>query len=228
MSGSGTEKAVKVREEPSLVMWNWRPGMEVSTVTAGLRVRVLAVRRPFVPLRERRQQCPAMAIKSLKISGNVAGSTITLTGTVAALGKLAALGSLTVTGNVSDSNIIAIGNVGTVSVGGMAGSKLFAGIALGITGLPTTGDFANNATIASFTVTGKSPFAGSDIAAAAIGAVTLNNVITNDGGISVGVATKSLKSFTLQQPNQKPFTWTAKQSPAILSGMPGDLKVQLL
>jgi RHS repeat-associated protein len=170
----------------------------------------------------------APSIKSLRVTGSVNGSTLTLTGSNATLGRLAALGSFTVTGNVSRSNISAAGNVGPVSVGGMSGSTLFAGITSGITGLPTTSDFTGTASIVSFSVAGKAPFANSDVAAEAIGAVTLRNVTASNGGTPFGVATKSLRSFALLQPKQKPVLWHAKQSTTVFNSLPGDLKVQLV
>jgi RHS repeat-associated protein len=170
----------------------------------------------------------ARSIKSLKVSGNINASTITLTGSAATLGKLSALGALAVTGTVSNSTISAGGNVGAVTVGGMNGSTLYAGITSGTTGLPTAGDINAAASILSFTSKGKTPFAASDIAAETIGALTLENVTTANGGTPFGVATHTLKSFSLQQPRQKAVVWRAKQSTAVFNTLPGDLHVDLV
>ncbi|MDB5174269.1 MAG: polymorphic outer membrane protein [Phycisphaerales bacterium] len=169
----------------------------------------------------------AQSVQSLTVTGSVNGSTINLTGSNGQLGKLAALGLLAVRGNVSNSTITSVANMGTISVGGMSGSEIFAGILLGTTGLPTSNDFAVASSIRSVNVKGL-PFADSNIAARAIGSVTLADVTTDNAGTPFGVATKSLKAFALRRPGQKALLWHNNQSTAVFNTLPGDLRIQLI
>ncbi|HEY1685428.1 MAG TPA: RHS repeat-associated core domain-containing protein [Tepidisphaeraceae bacterium] len=168
----------------------------------------------------------ATSIATLKVKGNFATDQLTLT---AAPGKTADLNSLSVGGTVSNSQIRAAGNIGKASVGAMTSSVFFAGVNSSVTALPTSAsDFSSTASIASFVDKGAAPFSSSEIAAETVGVVQLHDVTTNNNGTPFGVAAHSLKSFALFQPNAKPFTWTSKQSPTVLSSLPGDLKVSLV
>ena len=167
------------------------------------------------------------SVKSLSVTGSVNGSTITLTGSNIQLGRLAALGLFAVNGNVSDSIVTAVGDVGIVMVGGMSDSEIFAGVISETTGLPTAGDFTDASSILSFNAMGRSPFADSDISARAIGAVSLANVTTDNGGTPFGISADSLNAFALRQPKQKAVLWHGRQSTAVFNNLPADLRAQL-
>ncbi len=169
----------------------------------------------------------AKSAKTISIKGNLSNATLSLTGGLE-LGKVPALGSLVVTGSLTNSRVRSVGNIGVVTLGGATGSDIFAGVSNSASGLPTAGDFTTNSTLTTFTLTGKAPFANSFVAASSIGAVTLADVTTGNGGIPFGIATQMLKSFTLKRTGQTTFLWTPKQSSAILNTLPGDLKAQLL
>jgi hypothetical protein len=155
--------------------------------------------------------------------GSMTGATMNLAGTGSALG------SLSVTGGLTNSTIRCAGSIGNVTVGGATGSSIFAGISSAVTSaLPVVADFINNASLASFTAKGKFVFSDTFIAAQSIGSVALTNVTTGNGGEPFGIATRSLRSFTLAQPKQKLFSWNNKQPLALLNALPGDLRVQML
>ena len=119
--------------------------------------------------------------------------------------------------------------VGSVSVGGMTGSTLFAGVTAGTIGLPTTSaELAAAGSIRSFTAAGRSPFADSDVAAASIRAVLLHDVTTDNGGVPFGVAAHAVGTFSLDQPKAKPVRYSAKRLTSTLSTLGGDLRVELL
>ena len=166
----------------------------------------------------------AASVGSLRVGGNLSGATLTLTGA-----KGTDLAALAVTGSVTGSTITAAAGVGAVTVGGMTGSTLYAGVAAGTTGLPTAAaDLAAGGSVRSFTDRGRSPFAGSDVAASAIGAVTLADVTTDDAGAVFGVAAHTIGTFALDQPKAKPVRYPAKALKATLTTLGGDLRVEVL
>jgi hypothetical protein len=164
----------------------------------------------------------AASIQSLKVSGSINGSTISLTG------SKTALGALTVGGSLTNSQILSAGNIGKVSAAGASGSTVYAGVSAGTSGLPTASDFSAAASISSFIVEGKAPFADTFIGASSIGTVELADVTTDNGGTPFGLATNSLGSFALRQAKNKPVMWHAKESTTVFNTLPGDLKVEIL
>jgi hypothetical protein len=161
----------------------------------------------------------------MQIGGSSTDAAITVTGSNQ--GRKASLGSLVVDGSLTDSQVRTFGGIGAITLGGMSGSDIFAGISSSTTTLPTAlAEFVEPSSILSFTVKGKSPFADSIVAASMIGTMNLADVNTNNNGSSFGVATESLGSFSLRQPKQKAFIWNNKQSASLLTSLPGDLKVE--
>ncbi len=162
--------------------------------------------------------------KSLRVGGNLSAATVTLT---AATGL--DLASLAVTGSVTASTIAAAAGVGTVTVGGMTGSTLYAGVAAGTTGLPTAAsDLASGGSIRSFTAAGRSPFAGSDVAAYAVDRLTFRSVTTDDGGTLFGVAAHVIGAFAGSKPDAKPAHLSAKQLTATATPLGGDFRLVVL
>jgi hypothetical protein len=128
-----------------------------------------------------------------------------------------------------NSDIITQGSIRSVIAAGFSDSELFAGVVAGTSTLPTaTTDFAGNATIGAVRSRGKTPFANTLIAAAAIGSVDLVDATTGNGGTPFGVAAESLKTFTLSEPKQKTFNWNSKKAVSLLSSLPGDLRVSIV
>ena len=156
------------------------------------------------------------------------GSILNLTGSNVLLGRTPALGTLTVNGNLTDSQVRAVGNIGNVTVGGASGSDVFSGVSPGTTALPVAADFTADSSILSFSTKGKNPFADSFVAASSIGKVMIDNATTNNGGVPFGVATKTLQTFSLLQPGQKPFTWNSHDPASLLATLPQDIKVELV
>jgi RHS repeat-associated protein len=168
----------------------------------------------------------ATSVHSMQVGGNLSAATITLTATGA---KVVDLATLSVTGTVTGSTVTAAAGVGTVTVGGMTGSTLYAGVTAGTTGLPTAAaDLGAGGSIRSFVDRGKSPFADSDVAAYAIGTVTLSDVTTDDGGVLFGVAGHTVGTFALDQPKAKGVRFSGKKLTSTLDSLGGDLRVELL
>lgn len=167
----------------------------------------------------------ASALTTAKIGGNLAGATLTFTGS----SKGYALKTLTVGKSASNTLLAASANVGNITVGGIANSRILIGVASTATTLPTDASaFTASDTLASFTTKGTSPFSNTIIAAATIDKSKLADVTTNNNGIPFGLAAKTLDAFTLDQSGAKPIIYTQKQSTAVLANLPGDLRVEIL
>ncbi len=122
----------------------------------------------------------AASVGTMTVQGNADELELTLRQTPEP--KRQALGKLTVGGTLAESAVRSAGNIGTVRVGVMDHSLLFAGIVDGVTTLPVAGDFATAgaggmAAIGSVTLTGVKGQAAmlidSDIAGPSIGRVTM-------------------------------------------------------
>ena len=168
----------------------------------------------------------AGSIRSMHVKSNLS-ATVNLTAANAT-----DLTALTVGGTIANSTIRTAGSVGTVRTAAVTGTTFYAGIAPAVTALPTTAaDFAAAADILSFTVTGlpggASSFADSDVAAAALGRVTVKDVNTANGGTPFGFASRSLALFTDAEPGVATFRWTPKD-PASRLVFGGDLTVRIL
>lgn len=142
----------------------------------------------------------ALSIGSFKVTGDLDGATIHLTQPSSSdLPKLKALGSLSVSGTMNSSILASQGNIGTVSLGRMIGSTIFAGVdtlrnAPGT--LPDeTADFDAMCALDKLTVAGITgqavSFQDSFVAATKLGAITLLDLPT-DGTAGGGLAGDSL------------------------------------
>ena len=184
----------------------------------------------------------ASTLGSFNSRGNFAGSLTAgtignmhvggaMTGTVhLTAGTANDLRVLSVAGAVNGGQILAAGGLGSVSAGSLAGANIFAGVSPSVSTLPSSaGQFVNDSTIASVTITGRGlPFAvsGSNIAAQSLGRINLGAVNPNNGGLPFGLAAHSLLSFT-QRINGKIVTWTSRMDPSLLTAN-GDEVVRLL
>ncbi|HEY1686274.1 MAG TPA: RHS repeat-associated core domain-containing protein [Tepidisphaeraceae bacterium] len=170
-------------------------------------------------------QLTAASLGTGKISGNLAGATLSFTGSSEGY----ALHAFSVAKSVTNSVISTVSNVDVFTVGGMSNSKLLIGVAAGTTALPTNASaFTASAALARFTSKGSSAFSNTIIAAATIDQAKLANVTTNNNGTAFGLSTKSLQAFTLSQSGAKPIVYTKKSLPSVLSNLPGDLKVEVV
>jgi len=158
----------------------------------------------------------AVAIKSLKITGDLDHAAIVLSQVVAP--KVAALGTLTVTGAVIDSSIVSTGNITTATVGRLTGSSIFVGVdtannAIGV--VPdaesdftpgTLGTPGSTAQITTLTIKGVKnqpvSFKDSVIAAGQLGTITIAD-LPADGSAAGGVAGESLLKSYLRTANKK-------------------------
>jgi hypothetical protein len=199
--------------------------VKVGSIANGWSATVAGSVGPFIVKGTDNGSVTAASIASMQIGGSSTDAAITVTGSNQ--GRKASLGSLVVDGSLTDSQVRTFGGIGAITLGGMSGSDIFAGISSSTTTLPTAlAEFVEPSSILSFTVKGKSPFADSIVAASMIGTMNLADVNTNNNGSSFGVATESLGSFSLRQPKQKAFIWNNKQSASLLTSLPGDLKVE--
>ena len=124
--------------------------------------------------------------------------------------KNLALGKLTTTGWIDSSQILSQGNIGTVTAGAMINSSCFAGVAEGITGLPTAEatSFPETATIKSIAIKGirteSSPYyINSNIAAANILSVSVVYPKTDNSGVPFGLSANYIKKLTIKKNDGK-------------------------
>jgi Ca2+-binding RTX toxin-like protein len=162
----------------------------------------------------------ADVIGQFKVGGNLTGAGVYAAATV---------GSVFVIGTVSGSTIEAGRSIQTVTVGGMTGSAVFAGVATRTAVLPTVAaDLASGTSIGSFKDIGRSPFADSDIAAYSVGKVSLARTTIDNGGTVFGVAAYVIGVFSLVQPRAKPVKYGPGKITATLGNLGGDLRVNIL
>jgi hypothetical protein len=121
-------------------------------------------------------------------------------------GKILALGALTAKGYFYGSSIQSAGNIGTVTAGIMKDSSCFAGVAEGISGLPTAeaASFPEAATIKSIAIKGikgeSSPFfVNSNIAAFNILSVSIVYPQSDNDGVPFGLTADNIKKLTIKK-----------------------------
>ncbi|NQU76715.1 MAG: hypothetical protein HQ546_10425, partial [Planctomycetes bacterium] len=174
----------------------------------------------------------AKDVKSVSVGGNVDGFTMELTQPVTANKRLLALGKMKVAGKIVNTSIRTAGSIGAISAGAMENSVLFAGVKAdydvdvyggdgngdGVLDLPTaTGQFAEAvddvfASIKSLTIRGSKALTGdlfinSNVAAGAIGKVTVREVLLDSDDVPFGfAAADSLKSLSWLQGRER-YRW---------------------
>lgn len=142
------------------------------------------------------------SITLLSVGGDIDGSDMTLNAPAGTAGY--AIRTLAVAGTIKDSTITSTTNLGTITTGGMSGSKLLVGV-IG-TDLPAdAGDFdtAHPGSILSLLVRGLRnetggwvySYADSIIAAWNLGRVTVYNVDTSNDGTALGIVGHSLTNY---------------------------------
>ena len=141
----------------------------------------------------------AGTIRRLTAFGSVADSRVTLTDPFDPL--VPALGTLTVAGPMTGSTVAAAGGVGTVSLGGMAGSQIYVGRTSADPFPDAADDFAAApAGIKKVRVGARSAtaptFAGSVVAARTLGSVSLSLVDTANAATAFGLVADSVASLS--------------------------------
>jgi glucose/arabinose dehydrogenase len=136
----------------------------------------------------------AGSLRTMKVGGTLNNSTITLTA-----GGLDA--SSMSSGAMANSMVIASGNLGTLSLGSMLNSQVYAGMALvaGRTLPEVSSEFAVQATIKSLKLRktkGSATYVGSSVAAFQITSVSLGVVDFANGGITFGLGAHRISSFS--------------------------------
>ncbi len=150
------------------------------------------------------------AIGTMLVTGNLSGDItagsakiIHVTGAISNPNGLTvsisgALGELLVGGTVSNSTINIGGNLASFSAAAMNASTLEAGVSPAINIADATSAQLGTATIGSIRITGRSgdQFTNSVILAGKINSASLGNVLTNNGGSTLGIGAKSLGTFS--------------------------------
>jgi 6-phosphogluconolactonase (cycloisomerase 2 family) len=124
-------------------------------------------------------------------------ASVGLTGTTARQ----ALGTLMVARWLDGAEVRTAGPIGMVTAGGMRGSRILAGVKQPVADLPMSrDDFDILTSIASLRITGfgaeTSPFSNSDVAAWALGTISLKGVRTANGGHTFGVTGHTLTQYS--------------------------------
>ncbi len=139
----------------------------------------------------------AAAITSMKVGGSMTGSNVTLTQALS--GTTKSVGKMTIGGAASNVHIRSTDNLGTISVGSLSDSTIYAGVNTEGGALPSAaGDFSNSANIAALTVKGKgsASFIDSDVAAFSLGKLSLGVVRLANAGVPFGIAGNIIASLT--------------------------------
>jgi hypothetical protein len=151
----------------------------------------------------------AVSAGSITVKGNLDNGFVTLSQPLLkAKSRANTLGRLTISGQVIASHVDCAGNIGTVSVGTMESSRIWAGVSPATSGMPMgRGDFVALSDdllprIGKITVTGLAGqaygFGDSSIASWKIGTVSLKDVLTDtpDSTTWFGLSASSLASYT--------------------------------
>ncbi len=149
----------------------------------------------------------AKTLGTVNIGRRVTGGTWTITG---------GIDKVSVYSLFQNCKVYATGNVGTFAVGAMNGSTVYAGVASGVTGLPTAkAQFSSASTIASLIVRGvpvafsAHSFANSFIAASNVASAAVVNVNTDNSAntpATFGVAGRTVGTVLWQQ-NSATHRW---------------------
>jgi hypothetical protein len=159
----------------------------------------------------------ALSLGNLTVGGNMEGAHVQLNQPVVPeTPKLLALSKVTVKGWMATSRITSLGNIGTVTVGGMSGSTVFAGVspthdtnaADGVWDLPDPASevVPGGATINAVTVKGQKDelgawqdsFVNSNVAASQFGSLSLFHPHTDNGGAAFGAAACLIKKYSVK------------------------------
>jgi hypothetical protein len=147
-------------------------------------------------------------------------STVTITATT--------LGTVAVTGAVTDSQLLATTSIKSVSVGSLAGSDVFAGVASTVTSLPTSpADLANlKSSIGSFVTHESGGFSdGSAVAAATVTSATIAGAAATGAG---GIAAETFGSVLIRQ-GKTPVKYGNKTKKTVPPTVPGtDFEISVI
>jgi hypothetical protein len=149
----------------------------------------------------------------LDVAEGISASTFDLTGQ--ASGKATDLGKL-VTSNLDGTTITSSGNVGSISAASTSDSDIYAGVtpANGAALPSTLGQFTSRSSIASIKV---GSFTNSDVAAFALGNLSLGSVDFLNGGTPFGVAAASIAALSGRNQLHAKFSLKKLTSPAAVT-----------
>jgi hypothetical protein len=138
----------------------------------------------------------AASIGTMRVNGELEGGYIITTNGVTP--RAYSLGHLVVTGKTINSTITSAGNIATISTGAISGSSIDAGVNNGVTLPAAATDFAANASISSINVTGRgATFSDSNIAASALGNLSLGEVLTTSSDTPFGIAADTIRAIAM-------------------------------
>jgi hypothetical protein len=154
----------------------------------------------------------ADSIGSMKVTGDVAQTTITLDAPFAS--GTFALGKLAVVGAFSQSRITAAGAIGPVKAATIIRSEIYSAVSSSAARFPATTDLSAEGLIGS--VTAKN-FADSVIAADTLGKLKLGTVVTDNAGTQFGIAADAFAGLLATNPSKQKLKLTATDEPAALT-----------
>ena len=165
------------------------------------------------------------AVKSIKAL-NLDTFNLNLNQEPDSLGKILALGTLNVKGSIYGSNIQSAGHIRKVRAAIMADSNCFAGVAEGITGLPSAeaDSFENTSTIKSISVKGikgvpEPYFINSNIAAVNILNASIVYPQSDNGGVPFGLCADYIKKLTIKNTDGVKTTLNEPDKTQTLAGV---------
>jgi hypothetical protein len=160
----------------------------------------------------------AATAKSIRVTGNVADATLSLT----AAGT--AFGAMTVSGSITGSTITTAGNAGSITAALLSDDTVLIGATPGTTFGSATTATLGTATLTSLRLTTRATtaFANTSVVAHTINTATLSTVATDNGGTPDGLALATARSIT-GTANGKPFRVTKATATQVF----GDFEVKL-
>jgi peptidyl-prolyl cis-trans isomerase A (cyclophilin A) len=140
----------------------------------------------------------AGAITSLTVAGNMTDAVVETDANFSA--KFVQLSRLKVAGTITNSEIVAAGNIGSITATSLSDVNIYAGVGSDIVqnnALPaSTADYSANATIHSVQLGKTGTFSNSRIAAGSLGSMQLGTITTSNGGTPDGIAAVVIQSVS--------------------------------
>jgi hypothetical protein len=140
----------------------------------------------------------AGAITSLTVNGTMKDAVVETDANFSA--KFVQLSRIKVAGTITNSEIVAAGNIGSITAAGLSHTSIYAGLGSEViqnSTLPAaTTDFSANATIHSVQLGKTGTFSDSEIAAGTLGSMQLGTITTSNGGTPHGIAAVVIQSVS--------------------------------
>jgi hypothetical protein len=172
------------------------------------------------------------SVSAKTLSGSITASgaitVVSVATTMSANLTAASIGTLVVGGAVSASQVRASNSIKVVVVGSIADSNVFAGVAAGVSTLPTSAaNLANPASqILVFATRVAGGFSNSAIAAGTLGTVAIRGAAAANAG---GAAATNFGRLVFTQPGQRPVVFTThKANPTVPTLLGTDFLIELI